>query len=79
VAAEHSRSTLVVDESYINFTPDPIGMSVIGCDQPNIVVLRSTSKFYGIAAVRAGVAWCRGRRSAREAVRPSGELGPVRS
>ena len=59
VAAEHPRSTLVVDESYINFTPDPIGMSVIGCDQPNVVVLRSTSKFYGIAAVRAGVAWCR--------------------
>jgi histidinol-phosphate/aromatic aminotransferase/cobyric acid decarboxylase-like protein len=66
VAAEHPRSTLVVDESYINFTPDPIGMSVIGCDQPNIVVLRSTSKFYGIAAVRAGVAWCRdGDRRAR--------------
>jgi histidinol-phosphate/aromatic aminotransferase/cobyric acid decarboxylase-like protein len=25
---------------------------------PNLVVLRSTSKFYGIAATRAGVAWC---------------------
>jgi histidinol-phosphate/aromatic aminotransferase/cobyric acid decarboxylase-like protein len=60
-AARHPQSTLVVDESYINFTPDPIGMTVIGCDQPNIVVLRSTSKFYGIAAVRAGVAWCRDR------------------
>jgi histidinol-phosphate aminotransferase len=59
VAADHPDSTLVVDESYINFTPDPAGMSVIGCDQPNVVVLRSTSKFYGIAAVRAGVAWCR--------------------
>lgn len=65
LAAKHPRSTLVVDESYINFTPDPAGMSVIGCDQPNVVVLRSTSKFYGIAAVRAGVAWCRdpGRRA----------------
>jgi histidinol-phosphate aminotransferase len=59
VAANHRESTLVVDESYINFTPDPAGASVIGCDQPNVVVLRSTSKFYGIAAVRAGVAWCR--------------------
>jgi histidinol-phosphate/aromatic aminotransferase/cobyric acid decarboxylase-like protein len=59
VAADHPESTLVVDESYINFTPDPAGTSVIGCDQPNVVVLRSTSKFYGIAAVRAGVAWCR--------------------
>jgi histidinol-phosphate aminotransferase len=60
-AARHPRSTLVVDESYINFSPDPIGMTVIGCEAPNIVVLRSTSKFYGIAAVRAGVAWCRDR------------------
>jgi histidinol-phosphate/aromatic aminotransferase/cobyric acid decarboxylase-like protein len=59
VAADHPDSTLVVDESYINFTPDPAGTSVIGCDQPNVVVLLSTSKFYGIAAVRAGVAWCR--------------------
>jgi histidinol-phosphate aminotransferase len=59
VAADHPASTLVVDESYINFTRDPAGASVIGCDQPNVVVLRSTSKFYGIAAVRAGVAWCR--------------------
>lgn len=25
---------------------------------PNLVVLRSTSKFYGIAATRAGMAWC---------------------
>ncbi len=59
VAADHPESTLVVDESYINFTPDPADTSVIGCDQPNVVVLRSTSKFYGIASVRAGVAWCR--------------------
>jgi histidinol-phosphate/aromatic aminotransferase/cobyric acid decarboxylase-like protein len=25
---------------------------------PNIVVLRSTTKFYGIAATRTGIAWC---------------------
>ncbi len=60
-AAAHPDATLVVDESYINFTPDPAAMSVIGCDQANVVVLRSTSKFYGIAAVRAGVSWCRDR------------------
>ena len=59
VAAEHPGSTLVADESYINFAPDPAGRSVINCDLPNVVVIRSTSKFYGIAAVRAGVAWCR--------------------
>jgi histidinol-phosphate/aromatic aminotransferase/cobyric acid decarboxylase-like protein len=65
-ARAHPDSTLVVDESYINFTPDPRRMAVLGCDEPNVVVLRSTSKFYGIAAVRAGVAWCRdGDRLAR--------------
>ncbi|HEX8159404.1 MAG TPA: aminotransferase class I/II-fold pyridoxal phosphate-dependent enzyme [Solirubrobacteraceae bacterium] len=66
LAAAHPDSTLVVDESYINFASDPASRSVIGCEQPNIVVLRSTSKFYGIAACRAGVAWCRdhGRTSA---------------
>ena len=58
-ARRHPDALLVVDESYINFSRDPVGLSVIGCDVPNVVVLRSTSKFYGIAAARAGVAWCR--------------------
>jgi len=58
VASAHPASTLVVDESYIDFTPDPSGWSVIGCDAPNVVVLRSTTKFYGIAATRTGIAWC---------------------
>jgi histidinol-phosphate/aromatic aminotransferase/cobyric acid decarboxylase-like protein len=58
VAAAHPSATLVVDESYIDFTPDPSGWSIIGCDVPNVVVLRSTTKFYGIAATRTGIAWC---------------------
>jgi histidinol-phosphate/aromatic aminotransferase/cobyric acid decarboxylase-like protein len=57
-AVAHPDATLVVDESYVGFTPDPAGQSVMGCDVPNVVVLRSTSKFYGIAALRAGIAWC---------------------
>lgn len=57
-ADSHPAATLVVDESYINFTTDPIAWSTLGCDAPNLVVLRSTSKFYGIAAMRAGIAWC---------------------
>jgi histidinol-phosphate/aromatic aminotransferase/cobyric acid decarboxylase-like protein len=57
-ADAHPHATLVVDESYINFTSHPIEASTLGCDVPNVVVLRSTSKFYGIAATRAGVAWC---------------------
>jgi histidinol-phosphate aminotransferase len=77
VAADHPESTLVVDESYINFTPDPGGMSVIGCDEPNVVVLRSTSKFFGTppcvpaspgAATTSGMPACSGAR----------RTGPVR-
>ena len=58
VAAAHPAATLAVDESYIVFTPDPEGWSVIGCEVPNIVVLRSTTKFYGIAATRTGSVVC---------------------
>lgn len=58
VAATHPAAVLVIDESYIDFTPDPAGWSVLGCDVPNIVVVRSTTKFYGIAATRTGIAWC---------------------
>jgi histidinol-phosphate/aromatic aminotransferase/cobyric acid decarboxylase-like protein len=46
-AVAHPDATLVVDESYVGFTPDPAGQSVMGCDIPHVVVLRSTSKFYG--------------------------------
>ena len=49
---------LVVDESYVDFVPDPDAASVVGTDAANIVVLRSPSKFWGIAATRVGVAWC---------------------
>lgn len=58
VAVAHPAATLVVDESYIDFAPDPAAWSLIGCAEPNIVVLRSTTKFYGIAATRTGIAWC---------------------
>lgn len=56
-ARRHPSSTLVVDESYVDFVADPGAETCIGCDESNVVVLRSTSKFYGIAATRSGVAW----------------------
>ncbi|HEX5142368.1 MAG TPA: aminotransferase class I/II-fold pyridoxal phosphate-dependent enzyme [Mycobacterium sp.] len=61
LALRHPRSVLVVDESYVEFVRDPAGASMVGCPADNVVVLRSASKFYGIAATRAGVAWCRNR------------------
>ncbi len=63
VAARHRHCTLVVDESYVEFLLDPAAATVIGRAGAgdNVVALRSPSKFYGIAATRAGVAWCRDR------------------
>ena len=58
VARRHPAKLLVVDESYVDFVPDPSGATVVGADVDNIVVLRSPSKFWGIAATRVGVAWC---------------------
>jgi len=58
VARRHPSKILVVDESYVDFVPDPCGASVVGADLDNLVVLRSPSKFWGIAATRVGVAWC---------------------
>lgn len=75
VAGGHPDSTLVVDESYVNFYADPVGISVIGCQLPNVVVLRSTSKFYGIAAARAGIAWCRDRLRLRRLIGPQENWG----
>ncbi|MFN2504145.1 MAG: aminotransferase class I/II-fold pyridoxal phosphate-dependent enzyme [Acidimicrobiales bacterium] len=75
VARAHPAATVVVDESYINFAPDPASASVIGCHLPNVVVLRSTSKFYGIAAARAGIAWCRDRDRLRGLIGPQENWG----
>lgn len=61
VAARHPAAMLVVDESYADFTPDPGAATITDTDNANVVVLRSPSKFYGIAATRVGVAWCRDR------------------
>lgn len=58
-ARNHPVSTLVVDESAIDFLPDPAATSLVGADADNVIVLRSSAEFYGTAATRTGVAWCR--------------------
>jgi histidinol-phosphate aminotransferase len=58
-ARRHPASTLVVDESAIDFLPDPAAASLVGADADNVIVLRSSTDFYGIAATRTGVAWSR--------------------
>jgi histidinol-phosphate/aromatic aminotransferase/cobyric acid decarboxylase-like protein len=58
-ARRHPASTLVVDESAIDFLPDPAAATLLGTDADNVVVLRSAADFYGIATTRTGVAWSR--------------------
>lgn len=59
ICQAHPTTTLVVDESYVEFLQDPSTGTLIGSNLPNVVVLRSPSKFYGIAGVRTGIAWSR--------------------
>ena len=56
-ARRHPASTLVVDESAVDFLLDPEAVSLVGTDADNVVVLRSTGEFYGVGATRTGVAW----------------------
>lgn len=50
-------SVLIVDEAYIEFLPDHAELSMTQCGLPNVVVLRSPNKFFGIAGTRTGALW----------------------
>ena len=59
VAKRHPASTLVVDETLVEFLARPSQVSLVGTDADNVVVLRSTTEFSGMGAIRTGVAWSR--------------------
>jgi histidinol-phosphate/aromatic aminotransferase/cobyric acid decarboxylase-like protein len=59
VALRHPASVLVVDESYMDFLADEAASTLVGCEADNVIVLRSPSKFWGLAGVRSGAAWSR--------------------
>jgi histidinol-phosphate aminotransferase len=64
--------TVILDEAYIEFQThdDPDETVDLARDLPNIVVLRTFSKVYGMAGVRVGYALCSpGFRAALDAVR----------
>ena len=61
-AKRHPASTLIVDESAVEFLLDPGAVSLVGADADNVIVLQSSVEFYGTAAARTGVAWSRDRR-----------------
>ena len=56
-AAAGRPGVLVVDESYAEFCAEPDRHSLLGTSAPNVVVLRSPSKFFGLAGARVGFAW----------------------
>lgn len=57
VCRAHPRSTLIVDEAYIDFTVGGPRWSMIWAGVPNVVVLLSPNKLFGIAGTRTGVMW----------------------
>ena len=54
--AELFGGIIVVDEAYIDFADGPSALTLIG-DHPNIVVLQTFSKAWGLAGVRLGMAF----------------------
>lgn len=50
--AQRSEGLVVVDEAYIEFSASPSAVALL--DLPNVVVLRTFSKAWGLAGVRAG-------------------------
>lgn len=68
---------LVVDEAFIDAEP---AESLAGCDEGNIVVLRSLGKFFGLAGARAGFAFAAPalRESLRAALGPWAVSHPAR-
>ncbi|UTV29996.1 histidinol-phosphate transaminase [Photobacterium atrarenae] len=51
--ASQSSTLVVVDEAYIEFAPDTTVVDLIA-QYPNLVVIRTLSKAFGLAAVRCG-------------------------
>jgi histidinol-phosphate aminotransferase len=66
------RITVILDEAYIEYqaSDDPDSTLDLLADRPNLVLLRTFSKCYGLAGLRAGYALCSpGFRIAVDAVR----------
>jgi histidinol-phosphate aminotransferase len=59
LCAAYPRSTLIIDEAYIDFVGEGRDLSLLHSDLDNLVVLRSPNKLFGIAGVRVGALWTR--------------------
>ncbi|MFC6080465.1 aminotransferase class I/II-fold pyridoxal phosphate-dependent enzyme [Sphaerisporangium aureirubrum] len=65
ICRAHPESVLIVDEAYIEFLPGFTELSMVRSGLPNVVVLRSPNKFFGIAGTRTGALWTRNAAIAR--------------
>lgn len=57
IAAAHPDSRLIVDEAYLDFLPGFQELTMMHCGLPNVVVLRSPNKLFGLASARTGAMW----------------------
>lgn len=71
---------LVVDEAFMDATPDDSVVSKAGTDLPNLIVMRSLGKFFGLAGARVGFVFAATplREALREEIGPWAVTGPSR-
>ncbi len=81
--ALHKRGgTLIVDEAFIDATPEESVTALAGtADAPNLIVLRSLGKFFGLAGARVGFIFGKPELLQRmaEAMGPWAVSGPARA
>jgi len=53
---QHAKGLVVVDEAYIDFAPESSLIRILK-DHPNLVILQTFSKAWGLAALRLGMAF----------------------
>jgi histidinol-phosphate/aromatic aminotransferase/cobyric acid decarboxylase-like protein len=58
VAQLKGNQILILDEAYVHLTPAGLGSDLVSTDK-NVVILRTFSKLYGMAGLRAGFAMAR--------------------
>ncbi len=58
LARQFSKTVFVIDEAFIDFLPNPDELSCMPSSEtyPNLIVLRSFTKFYSVAGLRLGCA-----------------------
>lgn len=58
IANKPEDTILLLDEAYIHLTDDPVGSEFVSMDK-DVIILRTFSKLYGMAGLRAGAAIAR--------------------